>query len=67
MDKYVVITGGYYTKATVSKYDKTGWMMDLTSLNSGRYYHACGYYTLRSRNEISFLSYIVYCILYVLG
>ena len=40
MDDYLIITGGFSTTATttaaVSMYDKTGWLMDLTSLNTGR-------------------------------
>ena len=40
MDDYLIITGGFSTTATttaaVSMYDKTGWLMNLTSLNTGR-------------------------------
>lgn len=37
----VVITGGYYTMATVSVYGLQGWLEDLSSLNIGRREHAC--------------------------
>ena len=45
MDDYFIITGGrYLSGTTVSKYDKRGWEMDLTSLNTGRRLHSCGHY-----------------------
>ena len=44
MDDYLIITGGYPAVTTVSKYDKRGWVLDLTSLNTGRRLHACGHY-----------------------
>ena len=37
----VIITGGYYTRTTVSVYNKAGHQRDLASLNAGRRYHAC--------------------------
>ena len=44
LDEYLIVTGGFSTKATVSKYNITGWMMDLTSLNTGRTFHGCGHF-----------------------
>jgi len=40
----VIITGGAYTKNTVSRYGVSGWEEDLPSLVVGRYYHGCGSY-----------------------
>merc|ERR1712066_331703 len=37
----VIITGGYYTKTTVSVYNKAGHQRDLANLNAGRRSHAC--------------------------
>jgi len=43
-DSSYIITGGAYTRTTVSRYSQTGWMEDLPSLNTGRYHHGCGTY-----------------------
>ena len=40
----VVITGGRYTSTTVSVYGLQGWVEDLPSLITGRYWHACTSY-----------------------
>ena len=40
----LIITGGISAYKTVSKYDKNGWVMDLTSMNTGRRLHGCGHY-----------------------
>ena len=40
----VIITGGDFTRKTVSVYTVEGWQEDLPSLNTGRYYHACSSY-----------------------
>ena len=40
----VIITGGYYTRTTVSVYGLQGWIEDLQPLNTGRYWHACSSY-----------------------
>ena len=37
----VIITGGRYTKTTVSVYNKMGHQRDMASLNTGRRLHAC--------------------------
>lgn len=38
----MIITGGRYTRTTVSQYSPAGHVSDLPSLNVGRWYHACG-------------------------
>ena len=40
----VIITGGYHTTHTVSRYGISGWSEDLPSLNHGRAMHGCGSY-----------------------
>ena len=40
----LVITGGYYTRKTVSRYSITGWVEDLPELNVGRSSHGCSSY-----------------------
>ena len=40
----VVITGGLDTLTTVSVYGRQGWVEDLPSLITGRYWHACTSY-----------------------
>ena len=46
LDDHVVITGGRWTlKKTVSRYEKSGWVENMPSLNQGRYYHGCTSFT----------------------
>ena len=40
----LVITGGFYTERTVSRYNITGWVEDLAELNVGRRNHGCSSY-----------------------
>ena len=40
----VIITGGGWTRSTVSVYGLQGWVEDLQPLNTGRYFHACSSY-----------------------
>ena len=40
----VLITGGYSTMTTVSRYDVTGWKHDTEELGTGRYFHGCARY-----------------------
>ena len=40
----VVITGGKFTRITVSVYGLQGWIEDLQPLNIGRFHHACSSY-----------------------
>jgi len=44
-DENFIITGGMKTKKKVSKYNVEGFVEDLPDLETGRFYHACGYYT----------------------
>ena len=37
----VVITGGWWTQTTVSRYSVQGWVEDLPALSTGRRNHAC--------------------------
>ena len=37
----MILTGGFYTKTSVSEYSQNGWVRDLASLNVGRYGHGC--------------------------
>ena len=37
----VVVTGGYNTKHTVSRYNRSGWVEDLANMTLGRYTHGC--------------------------
>ena len=37
----VVITGGYNTRTTVSRYNNDGFVSDMPRLNKGRYWHGC--------------------------
>jgi len=54
-DDVFIITGGSSTRTTVSKYNMTGWVEDLPSLNhQGRQGHACGHYYSLS-NELFYL------------
>merc|ERR1712098_337092 len=51
----IIITGGYDTQATVSKYNVDGWVKDLENLNTGRHYHACGSYSTHENELITWL------------
>merc|ERR1719153_1845604 len=48
----VIITGGRYTKRTVSRYSTSGHVEDLPSLNQGRSSHGCGYYRDDSGDQV---------------
>ena len=37
----IIITGGQYTMAIVSRYNSEGFVEDLPSLSTGRYLHGC--------------------------
>ena len=41
----VVITGGWYNRQVVARYDKLGHVGDLPRLIVGRYWHGCGAYS----------------------
>ena len=40
----VVVTGGFWTMTTVSRYGREGYIEDLPSLNTGRKNHGCAGY-----------------------
>ena len=44
LEDIVILTGGFYTKNTVSVYSTDGWLEDLPDLLTGRYVHGCGHY-----------------------
>ena len=46
----VVVTGGWYSVNTVSRYNINGWTENLPNLLGPRVYHACGHY-LNSDNQ----------------
>ena len=43
-DELVIVTGGWYTRNTVTEYNIDGWVRELPDLNMGRYDHGCGYF-----------------------
>ena len=45
LEDQVIVTGGYYTKNTVSIYNDAGWVKDLANLNTGRRGHSCSHFT----------------------
>jgi hypothetical protein len=49
----VLLTGGYYSKQRVSRYDATGYMADLPGLNEGRFAHGCGAYLRQDGTQVS--------------
>jgi len=48
----VIITGGYSTHNTVSRYGSSGHIKDLPSLNQGRYNHGCGFYSDNTGEQV---------------
>ena len=40
----LILTGGFDTSSTVTRYDAKGFLEDLPSLNEGRRRHGCGAY-----------------------
>ena len=40
----MVITGGFFTRSSVSIYSEDGWVEDLPNLLTGRWHHGCGHY-----------------------
>lgn len=47
-----LLTGGYDTRQTVSRYDASGWIEDLENLNDGRYDHGCAQYEDDFNNKV---------------
>ena len=52
----VVVTGGKFTRNTVSVYSVQGWQENLPSLNTGRSYHACTSY-MSGGKRVSYYKY----------
>ena len=52
-DQEVVITGGHTKLSDVTKYQMSGQSQSLPSLNTGRHWHACGYFTNTNGNIVS--------------
>ena len=51
----VVVTGGFYTFTTVSRYGKQGWEEDFSSgLNSGRWGHGCASFLSHDNERVKF-------------
>ena len=44
-DTFLLTGGSVGTKTRTSRYSRDGWLQDLDDLNTGRYDHACGWYT----------------------
>ena len=53
LDDTVILTGGVYTKTTVSEYNTDGWVWDLAPLTQGRYKHACTNFLSASGERVS--------------
>ena len=49
----VIITGGDFTRNTVSRYGVLGWVEDLPSLVVGRESHGCGSYFRGDGTQVS--------------
>ena len=52
-EQEVVITGGHDKLSLVTKYQMSGQSQSLPSLNTGRHWHACGYFTNTNGNIVS--------------
>ena len=56
LEDKVILTGGVIdgeTSATVSIYDRKGWLRDLPNLQSARRDHGCGHYVDGSNRVVS--------------
>ena len=58
-DTTVIITGGWYTPSTASRYGTTGHIEDLPFLNQGRAKHGCGAYTDDSGEQVIVITYSI--------
>ena len=56
LEENVTIFGGYDSKNTVSVYNSNGWVEDLANLSTGRYHHACGYFTDSSGQMVYYIT-----------
>ena len=48
----VILTGGLNTLDKVTVYNSKGWVEDLPSLKTGRYYHACGSFVTSDKKMV---------------
>ena len=48
----VILTGGLKTLDKVTVYNSKGWVEDLPSLKTGRYYHACGSFVTSDKKMV---------------
>ena len=55
LEERVILTGGIYTKNTVSVYSLSGWIKDLPELLQRRYHHGCGHYVNDVNKMVIFL------------
>ena len=51
----MIITGGYYTESTVTRYGENGYISDLPTLNTGRYSHGCTSFITCGKKVILYL------------
>ena len=54
VNKDIFFIYALFFMASLSKYDKNGWVTDLTNLNSGRRLHACGHYYSETNELVIF-------------
>ena len=47
------MTGGLKTLNKVTVYNSKGWVEDLPSLKTGRYYHGCGHFKTNEKKMVS--------------
>ena len=45
-DASVVLTGGWFTRNKVSRYNRSGWVEDLANMTEGRFGHGCAGYMM---------------------
>ena len=49
----VLLTGGYYSRQRVSRYDAAGYVAELPGLNIGRYDPGCGVFLRQDGTKVS--------------
>ena len=59
MSDHLVVTGGYGHRRTVAKYNESGLIDYLPSLNQGRYNHACSSFISASGETVEFILFII--------
>ena len=53
-----LLTGGLSTETRTSRYSSDSWLQDLDDLNTGRWRHACGWYTDTQGKRVRYLHFI---------